>query len=189
MHSPVYAETLKFFNVGVAAILVDQYDYATTQLMSAIDLVPEEPASWANLGLIQIRTGKFKEAERSLLMASSLVPKSSQILLLRGILESRQGRNQIAISHLKEALSIDPDHDEARYALAREIENLGGADSDLLAESQLDELLKRRGENLAVLIEKGRLVAKRGDIDELNSVLSRIKPYAVVWPSQAHERF
>jgi len=189
MHSPVYAKTLKFFNVGVAAILVDQYDYATTQLMSAIDLVPEEPASWANLGLIQIRTGKFEEAERSLLMASSLVPKSSQILLLRGILESRQGRKKIAISHLKEALSIDPDHDEARYALAREIENLGGADSDLLAESQLDELLKRRGENLAVLIEKGRFVAKRGDMDELNSVLSRIKPYAVAWPSQAHEIF
>lgn len=189
MHSPVYAETLKFFNVGVAAILVDQYDYATSQLMSAIDLVPKEPASWANLGLIQIRTGKFEEAERSLLMASSLVPKSSQIWLLRGILESRQGRKKNAISHLKEALSIDPDHDEARYALAREIENLGGADSDLLAESQLDELLKRRGENLAVLIEKGRLVAKRGDMDELNSVLSRIKPYAVAWPSQAHEIF
>ena len=187
--SPGYAETLKFFNVGVAAILVDQYDYATTQLVSAIDLVPEEPASWANLGLIQIRTGKFEEAEKNLLMASSLVPESSQILLLLGILESRQGRNQVAISHFEQALSIDPDHDEVRYALAREIEDLGEADSDLLAESELDELLKRRGENLAVLIEKGRFVAKRRDIDELNSVLSRIKPYAVAWPSQVHERF
>ncbi len=187
--SPGYAETLKVFNVGVAAILEDQYDYAAMQLVSAIDLFPEEPASWANLGLIQIRTGKFEEAEESLLMASSLAPESSQIWLLRGILESRQGRDQVAISHFEQALSIDPDHDEARYALAREIEDLGEDDSDLLAESELDELLKRRGENLAVLIEKGRLVAKRSDMDELNSVLSRIKPYAVVWPSQVHERF
>ena len=66
--SPGYAETLRFFNVGVAAILVDQYDYATTQLVNAIDLVPEEPASWANLGLIQIRTGKFVQTRKMVLL-------------------------------------------------------------------------------------------------------------------------
>ncbi len=187
--SPRYAETLAAFNVGVAAILVDQYDHATAQLTRAAELVPEEPASWANLGLIQVRVGEFDEADTNLALASSLAPRSSQIWVLRGLLESRRGRYDVAISHLEQALELDTDHARARYALAKEIERQGGEGADLLAERQLDALLERRGDNLAVLLDKCRLAAKRGDVSTLRGVLLRIAPHAAAWPPEVRERF
>src|SRR5437762_943075 len=54
--SPVYAEYLRAFQVGVAALDTKDFEpLAKEKLSRAVELVPGEPAAWANLGVAHLR--------------------------------------------------------------------------------------------------------------------------------------
>ena len=74
-----------------------------------------------------------------------------------------RGRLDEGIAHLRRAVDLDPRNLRARFALVQEIERSGGQNADAQAQKELEELLELEPDNLAVLLERTRLAAKRGD--------------------------
>ena len=86
----------------------------------------------------------------------------TQIYYLMGILESNRGNATAAITDLREAVDLNPQNLRAAYQLAQEVERQGGEKSEAEFESVIQEILAAQPDNLAALLELGRIAAKRG---------------------------
>lgn len=185
--SETYREMVSAFYVGVAALDADARETAGPSLTRAVELVPEEPAAWANRGLLKLRAQDHDGAAGDLEQALRLAPESGAIEKLLGLLESRRGDFASAIAHLLRAVELSPGDLKSRFALAHEIERQGEPGADAEALRQLDELVRLRPENLAVLVERGRLAAKRGDAEVLSDTVTRLGRLAPSWPQRAQD--
>src|SRR5262245_1564461 len=119
--SETYREMVSAFYAGVAALDADANETAGPNLSRAIELVPEEPASWANRGLLKLRLQDHEGAAGDLERARSLAPENGAVEKLLGLLESRRGDYAKAIAHLRRAAELLPTDLKSRYALAHEI--------------------------------------------------------------------
>jgi Tfp pilus assembly protein PilF len=183
-----YRQAVTAFYVSLAAMQTSQDLHARQELEKLIGLVPQEPAGWANLGLLLLRQQQIDEASARLAKASELAPRNAHVERLVALSESVKGNLEESIRHWRRAMEMDPSDLEAPYALAQELERLGGSDNEAEAQKLLDALAGRSG-NLAARLEFARLAAKRGDAAALARALDALARDEPSWPEDARERF
>src|SRR5688572_17513562 len=162
--SPPYEEMTRTFYRGLAALQVGLLDGAQQDFTRATMLVPDEPAAWANLGLAHLRLGSLDASVAPIERAAALAPDNSEVALLAGRMEIARGRLDEGIAHLRRASMLDPGSLRARFALAEEIERAGGPTAAAEAQQVLEQVLALQPDNLAVLLERARVAATRGDV-------------------------
>jgi tetratricopeptide (TPR) repeat protein len=187
--SPVYEETTQSFYRGLAQLQVGLLDDAKREFTKTTELVSSEPAGWANLGLAHLRLGEFDAAAAPIERAVRLAPRSSDVVFLQGRLETSRGKLDEGLAHYRRAVELDAGNMRARYALAEEIERAGGPNADAEAQREFEEILKARPGNLAVLLERARLSAKRSDAIALDDSVRILNQYVAAWPAPAVEQY
>ena len=186
--SKEYNEVVRAFYVGLAALQVGDDVRADSKLAQVTQLVPAEPAGWANWGLLALRQRNFDSAAERLERARSLASQNDQIYYLIGLLESSRGRSAEAVTALRKAIEINPKNLIATYKLAEEIERQGGDNSEAEYQQLIQKMLEAQPENLAVLVELGRIAAKRGDADTLHRAVSKISERSSGWPPEVQQQ-
>ncbi len=186
--SKEYNEVVRAFYIGLAALQVGDDVRADSKLAQLTQLVPAEPAGWANWGLLALRQRNFDLAAERLERARSLAPDNDQIFYLLGLLESGRGRSVEAVTALRRAIEINPKNLVATYKLAEEIERQGEANSEAEYQRLIQKMLEVQPDNLAVLLELGRIAAKRADTDTLRSVVSKISRRGSAWPADVQQQ-
>jgi hypothetical protein len=182
-----YRQAVTSFHVSLAAMQTSQDVLARTELDRMIQLVPDEPAGWANLGLLLLRQQQLDEASQRLAKASGLAPRNAAIERLVALSESRKGSVEESVRHWRRAIELDPLDLKAPYALAQELERLGGDANQAEAQRVLEELAARSG-NLAAQLEYARLAARRRDASALPRALDALAKGSGSWPPNAQSR-
>ena len=183
--SAEHRETVRVFYRGLASLEVGLLSDARDQFMRASELAPREPAVHGNLAIAQVGVGDDEGATAALETAYALAPDSGEIAFLQGQLASFSGRFEEAVGQYQRAAALDADHMRARFALAQEIER-GGVESDLPeARRWLEDVLERRPENLAVLLERVRWAARTADGDVVGDTIERLTRLSEAWPELA----
>ena len=182
------AEVTAFY-VGLAALQVGDDVRADSTLERATQLAKGEPAGWANWGVLALRQGSFDAAAQRLGQAQKLAPENDQIHYLLGVLESKRGKPSQAIVELRKAVAINPRNLRALYLLAQEVERQGEANGEAEFQQLLQKILAVQPGNPAVLLELGRVAAKRGDAQTLHSVVQTISRVAPSWPAEVQPQW
>ncbi len=184
-----YLDEVTAFYVGLAALQVGDDVRADRTLERATQLAEGEPASWANWGVLALRQGNFDAAALRLNRAQKLQPQNDQIHYLLGVLESKRGNPSQAIVELRKAVELDSRNLRAMYLLAQEVERQGDANGEAEFQQLLQKILAQQPGNPAVLLELGRVAAKRGDRQTLHSVVTGISANAPAWPSEVQQQW
>ncbi len=184
-----YLDEVKAFYVGLAALQVGDDVRADSTLERATQLAQGEPAGWANWGLLALRQGNFDIAAQRLGRAQKLVPENDQVHYLLGVLESKRGNPAQAIVELRRAVQLNPHGLRAMYLLAQELERQGDPNSEVEFQQLLQQILAQQPGNPAVLLELGRVAAKRGDGQTLHSVITQISAHAGSWPAEVQPQW
>ncbi|HZM96374.1 MAG TPA: FG-GAP-like repeat-containing protein [Vicinamibacterales bacterium] len=187
--SDTYEQMTRAFYWGLSALEVGLLDDARQQFTKATTIVPQEPAAWANLGLTQLRLGELEAAAAPVERALELAPNNGDVVLLAARMEAARGRLDEAVVRLRRAVELDPDGLRARFALADELQRLNTPEADAEALSLLDEIVRRSPNNLAALIERARIAARRRDEARLRGSREALTPLSSTWPQQALEQF
>jgi Flp pilus assembly protein TadD len=177
------------FYWGLSALEVGLLDDARQQFTKATSVVPEEPAAWANLGLTQLRLGELEAAVAPVERALALAPGNGEIVLLAARMDAARGRLDEAVVRLRRAVELDREGLRARYALADELQRLNSAEGDAEALMLLDEIVRQAPGNLAAVVERARIAARRRDESRLRASLDVLAPLSAAWPAQAQEQF
>jgi tetratricopeptide (TPR) repeat protein len=183
----IYRQAVTSFYVSLAAMQTGQDVHARQELDRLTQLVPDEAAGWANLGLLLLRQQQMDEAAARLARASQLAPRNAAIERLLALSESRTGNLDASVRHWRRAIELDPADLKAPYALAQELERLGGPANDAEAQRLFDTLAARSG-NLAAKLEFARVAARRADAAALARALDALAQHAPSWPADAQER-
>ena len=183
--SAEYRETVRAFYRGVSSLEVGLLQDAQTFFSRAAELAPAEPAIRANLAVVHIGFGNRDEAASELATARLLASDSSEIAFLEAQLASFGGRFEEAVGHFRRAIQLDGDHLQARFALAQELERVGDDAGGQEAQEQLEEILTREPQNLAVLVQQARLAAQQGDLRRLRAVAQQLSELTDGWSSLA----
>ncbi|MXW34440.1 MAG: hypothetical protein F4Z60_02125, partial [Chloroflexi bacterium] len=179
---------MRVFYRGLASLEVGLLSDARDQFVRASELAPREPAIHANLAVARVGVGDDGGATTALETAYALAPDSAAVAFLQGQLASFSGRSEEAVAQYRRAAALDADHEQARFALAQELER-GGAEPDLPeARRWLEEVLARRPDNLAVLLERARWAARTEDGDVLDDTIERLTQRSAAWPELAMEQ-
>ena len=187
--SAAYEEATRLFYRGLAALQVGLIDDSKREFAAASEAAPGEPAPLANLGLAHLRLGEFEQALGPLERAGTLAPSSGHIAFLRGRLETARGERDAGISHLRRAVALTPDQPRIRMALLQEIEYAAAPGADDEAQRLLEELVEARSDNVALIVERARLAAKRNDAALLGDSIARLERFAAGWPAEVSEQF
>jgi len=187
--SPVYEDTTRAFYRGLAELDIGLLDDAKRDFGKAAELVPDEPASWANLGLAHLRLGEFDAAQTPIDKAVSLAPSAGDLVFLRGRLQASRGRIDEGIADYRRAADLAAGNLRVRYALAEELERAGGDRADAEAQQLFESILKARPGNLAAVLERARLAAKRSDGAALADAVGGLDQPAAGWPAPAVEQY
>ena len=187
--SQVYEDTTRSFYRGLAELQIGLLDDAKRDFGKATELVPGEPAAWANLGLAHLRLGEFDAATAPIEKAVSLSSSTSDLVFLRGRLQTSRGKLDEGIADYRRAADLDAGNMRVRYALAEEVERAGGANADAEAQQLFEAILKVRPGNLAVVLERARLSAKRNDAASLADSLRILDQASAGWPAPAVEQY
>ena len=179
---------VRAFYIGLAALQVGDDVRADAKLAEVTQLVPPEPAGWANWGLLALRQRNFEIAAERLEHARSLAPENDQIYYLLGLLESSRGRSAEAITALRKAVEINPKNLLAAYKLAEEIERQGSENSDSEYQQLIQKMLEVQPDNLAILLELGRIAAKRGDAETFHRVVGKLAEHSAGWPAEVQQQ-
>jgi len=186
--SKAYADTVSAFYVGLAALQVGHDVYADSKLGELTNLVPDEPAGWANWGVLALRQRNYDLAAQRLEQAHKLAPQNDQIYFLLGLLESSRGHQAEAIADLRRAVALNPRNLRAAYQLAEEIERQGGDENEAEFQRVIQRILDAQPDNLAALLEVGRVAAKRGDATTLRAAVDRISAQSSAWPPEVQQQ-
>src|SRR4029434_3737708 len=104
-------------------------------------------------------------------------------------MEAARGRLDEAVMQLRRAVELDREGLRARFALADELQRLNTPEADAEALSLLDEIVRRAPNNLAALIERARIAARRRDEARLRTSLDVLRPLSSSWPQHALQQF
>jgi hypothetical protein len=118
-----------------------------------------------------------------------LAVDDDQIYYLIGLLESSRGRSAEALAALRKAVAVNPKNLIASFKLAEEIERQGGDNSEAEHQQLIQKILAVQPDNLAVLLELGRIAAKRGDTGTLHEVVAKLGTHAASWPTEVQQQF
>jgi len=186
--SAAHTQVVTAFYRGLAALEVGLLDDARDQFARATELAPTEPAAWANLALAQLRRGDIESAAPAVERALDLAPNRADVLLLAARLESARGGIDQSVAFLRRATAADPADIRARFALVDELERAGQDDASAEVLELLDDLVARAPMNLAVIVERGRAAARRGDGARASDSVARLQGASAGWPEIALEQ-
>ncbi|HKS30281.1 MAG TPA: FG-GAP-like repeat-containing protein [Pyrinomonadaceae bacterium] len=186
--SKEYNEVVRAFYVGLAALQVGDDVRADSRLAEVTRLVPDEPAGWANWGLLALRQRNYDAAAERLEKARLLAPESDRISYLIGLLDSSRGLSAEAIAALRKAVELNPKNLLAAYKLAEETERQGGSENEAEAQRLVQSMLVEEPDNLALLLELGRISAKRGDEGMLRVAVVKISERSANWPTEVQQQ-
>jgi tetratricopeptide (TPR) repeat protein len=186
--SKEYDQVIRAFYIGLAALQVGDDVRADSKLAQVAQLVPTEPAGWANWGLLALRQRNFDAAAERLERARSLDPGNDQIYYLLGLLESSRGKSPEAITALRKAIEINPKNLIATYKLAEEVERRSDENSEAECQRLIQKMREVQPDNLASLLELGRISAKRGDAETLRRVVSELSKRSSGWPPEVQQQ-
>ncbi len=184
-----YLDEVTAFYVGLAALQVGDDVRADSTLQRATQLAEGEPAGWANWGVLALRQGNFDVAAQRLGRAQKLAPRNDQIHYLLGVLASKRGNPSQAIVELRKTVEINPHNLRALYLLAQEVERQGDANGEAEFQQLLERILAEQPGNPAVLLELGRVAAKRGEAQTLHSVVTQLSARAQSWPPEVQTQW
>jgi Tfp pilus assembly protein PilF len=186
--SPKYRALCSAFYLGVAALQSGEDVNARNGLTRATEFAPGEPASWVDLGLLQARQQEFDTAYQTFEKARGLAPDNSRIEGLLGLVEARRGKIAEAVTHYQKAVSLDSSNLRALYSWAMETGRQQTATSDADAEKLLQQILKARPNNEAILLDLAHLAAKRKDESLLKNAVASLGRDTVNWPQPAQQQ-
>jgi tetratricopeptide (TPR) repeat protein len=186
--SKEYADVVRAFYVGLAALQVGDDVRADSKLAEVTRLVAGEPAGWANWGLLALRQRNFDDAASRLERARSLAPESDHIQYLIGLLESGRGRPAEAVAALRRAVELNPKNLVATYKLAEESERQGDENSEAEFQRLVEKILEAQPDNLAALLELARVSAKRGDAETLRHAVEKISARSSGWTPDVQQQ-
>ena len=86
-------------------------------------------------------------------------------------------------------MDLDPAGLRVHYALAQEIEAAGGQNADAQAEELLDQLVRLSPNNVAAVLERARVAAKRSDGRVLQESVASLEKRVDGWPAVAVEQY
>jgi tetratricopeptide (TPR) repeat protein len=184
-----YARTTSHFYRGLANLEVGLIDAAKQELTAATTDAPGEPAIWADLGLAHLRLGEFDAAAPAIERALALAPENADVVFLSGRLDVARGRRDQGVAAFRRAVDLDPTNLRFRTALIQEVENAGGPAAEAEAQTLIDHLAAAEPGNLAVMVERARMAAKRGDARTLAEAVARLDSAASGWPSDVIEHY
>jgi tetratricopeptide (TPR) repeat protein len=184
-----YAQATTHFYRGLAAFEVGLTDDARREWTAASALAAGEPAIWANLALAHLRLADIDAAAPPLERAVSLAGSDPHVAFLVGRFEILRGRRDEGMAALRRAVSLDPRRLTVRTALIQEIENSGTPDADIEAQRLIDEQAQLAPDNLAVILDRARIAAKRGDLAVLREAVARLGQLSTGWPPEVLERY
>jgi Tfp pilus assembly protein PilF len=184
-----YLDEVTAFYVGLSALQVGDDVRADSTLQRATQLAEGEPAGWANWGVLALRQGNFDVAAQRLGRAQKLAPGNDHIHYLLGVLESKRGNPSRAILELRQAVQINPHNLRAMFLLGQEAERQGDANGEAELQQLLQRILAEQPGNTPVLLELGRVAAKRGDAHTLHSVMEQLGARAAEWPPQVQQQW
>src|SRR5271163_4128115 len=187
--SQTYRDYVSTFYVGLAALQVGDDVRAEKELARSAALVPAEPAGWANWGILRLRQRDFDAASERLQKARKLAPQSGHLYYLLGLVETGKGDSSGAIADFQKGIELDPKDLIATYQLAEEIERQGDANSDAEFQKLMQHIVDAQPNNVAALLELGRVAAKRGDIATLKQAVGSIKRLSQGWPPEVEQQF
>jgi tetratricopeptide (TPR) repeat protein len=186
--SKEYNSVVRAFYIGLAALQVGDDVRADAKLAEVTQLVSPEPAGWANWGLLALRQRNFDPAAERLERARSLAPDNDHIYYLLGLLESSRGKSPEAITALRKAVELNPKNLIATYKLAEEIERQGNENSEAEYQQLIQRMLDVQPDNLAILLELGRIAAKRGDGETFRRMVVKLAAHSAAWPAEVQEQ-
>jgi tetratricopeptide (TPR) repeat protein len=186
--SKTYADVVSAFYIGLAALQVGDDVHADSNLAQVTELVPAEPAGWANWGVLALRQRKLDDAAQRFERARGLAPNNDQIYDLLALLESTRGHSAEAIADWRKSTELDPRNFRAAYDLAEEIERQGGPNADAEFQDLIQKILAAQPDNLAALLELGRVAAKRSDTATLKSVVAKVSSRSASWPPEVQQQ-
>jgi cytochrome c-type biogenesis protein CcmH/NrfG len=184
-----YSEYVTAFYTGLAALQVGDDVRAETELARTTQIVSGEPAGWANWGILRLRQRDFDAAKERLEKARKLDPQNDAIFYLLGLAETGKGESSAAIADFRQAVSINPKNLIASYRLAEEIERQGDTNSDVEFERMMQKIVDAQPENVAALLELGRVAAKRGDAATLKRAIAAMEEQSRSWPPEVQQQF
>src|SRR5271163_4453468 len=187
--SKTYTDYVSAFYVGLAALQVGDDVRAERELALTTQIVSGEPAGWADWGILRLRQRDFEAAAERLEMARKLAPQNGHIYYLLGLVETGKGRSTEAIADFRKAIELNPKNLIATYQLAQEIERQGDTNSDAEFQNLMQQIVQVQPNNLAALLELGRVAAKRGDVATLKRVIAAIQPQSQSWPAEVQQQF
>jgi hypothetical protein len=186
--SPEYVELVRTFYIGLAALQVGHDVQADSKLAQFTGLAPVEPAGWGNWGLLALRQRNFDTAAERLERARVLAPENDHIYYLIGLLESSRGKSTEAINALRKAVELNSGNLIAIYKLAEEVERQGDENGTAEVQRLMQQILTAQPDNVAALVELGRVAAKRGDADTLKSAVTKITARSSAWPAEVQQQ-
>lgn len=182
------SEVIADFNVGLAALDVEDNERALQALESAVKHQQDEPALWADLAIAQLRLNKLSDARQSLDRALQLAPQSRELELLNAELLSHSGQVEEAIQQLQELHQRWPENIAATYSLVTLLGQIRSSDADTRRLQLLTEILTHRPDNLLALTEKARVAAALQDEPALQSVLEVLESDRYQWPDPLQQQ-
>jgi tetratricopeptide (TPR) repeat protein len=187
--SQIYREYVSTFYVGLAALQVGDDVRAEKELAHAAELVPAEPTGWANWGILRLRQRDLDAASERLERAKKIAPQNGHIYYLLGLVETGKGRSAEAIADFKRSIELDPKNLIATNRLAEETERQGDANSEAEFQKLMQQIVDAQPNNVAALLELGRVAAKRGDGATLKHVVDSLKSESQSWPPEVLQQF
>jgi tetratricopeptide (TPR) repeat protein len=187
-NSKAYADIVSAFYVGLSALQVGDDVHAESKLSEVTHLVPGEPAGWANWGILALRQRNYDLAAQRFQQAHDLAPKNDQIYSLMGLLESQRGNSALALTDLRQAVTLNPQNLRALYQLAEETEREGAGNSEAELQQLVQKILAVQPNNLAALLELSRIAAKQGDAATVRSAVTQISAQSSNWPPEVQRQ-
>lgn len=181
-----FAQAVRAFYVGLAALQVGDDQRAREGLTKTTSLAESEPAAWNNLGVLQMRQKDFEAAANSLEKAKSLDPDQAKIYANLAILETQRGNFEKAAENYNRAIELEPDNLQAIYALAQERER---ETNDAEALNLYRQISQKAPTNLAIQIEIARLAAKLGNAEILQKAVPEIGKSQENWSPEIKEQY
>ena len=117
-----YVRAAKFFNnLGMAAMVEENYSKAIANFKKAVKLNPKDPELWKNLGEAYTAAKFYKQAKEAFQKALALKPDYGEVYYDLGVLYTEWGKYKKAEEWFKKASSMDTYEDryKAYHALAQ----------------------------------------------------------------------
>lgn len=113
---------------------------AENRLAQLVRIAPARPQTQFYIASLALEKGEYEKAAQAVAHVLKAAPDNAEVQYLAGLIESRRKHPLNAVDHLRRSLSLNPNQEAARMALAQALLQRGDAAGAL---SSLQQLLQR----------------------------------------------